>query len=76
MIGRGIPRHGYKVYSNEGKEIGVITSGTHSPTLKKNLGLALLSSEYAEVGTQLKVEVRNKKIDAVVVRSPFYKKSS
>lgn len=76
VTGRGIPRHGYKVFSAGEEEIGFITSGTHSPSLKKNLGLALISAEHAEVGTQLKVEVRNKKIDAIVVKTPFYKKGS
>ncbi|MGG3662420.1 glycine cleavage system aminomethyltransferase GcvT [Bacillus gobiensis] len=76
VTGRGIPRHGYKVFSADEEEIGFITSGTHSPSLKKNLGLAIISAEHAEVGTQLKVEVRNKKIDAIVVKAPFYKKGS
>ncbi|WP_227937808.1 glycine cleavage system aminomethyltransferase GcvT [Alkalihalobacillus deserti] len=76
VTGRGIPRNGYKVFSAGEEEIGFITSGTHSPSLKKSLGLALVSAEHAEMGKQLKVEVRNKKIDAVVVRSPFYKKGS
>lgn len=74
VTGRGIPRHGYKVFSADEEEIGVITSGTHSPTLKKSLGLAIVLTKYAEIGTPVKVEVRNKKIDAVVVKSPFYKK--
>ena len=74
--GRGIPRHGYKVFSSKGEEIGCITSGTHSPSLKKGLGLALVSAEHAELGTQLKVEVRKKMIDAIVVKTPFYKKDS
>ena len=70
---RAIPRHGYKVYSEDG-EIGFITSGTFSPTLKKSLGLALIPFDYAEVGTKLKVQIRNKFIDAIVVKTPFYKK--
>ncbi|MCM3113799.1 glycine cleavage system aminomethyltransferase GcvT [Neobacillus sp. MER 74] len=73
VTGRGIPRHGYKVVSESGEEIGVITSGTQSPTLKKSIGLALISAEYAQVDTQIKVEIRNKQIDAVVIKTPFYK---
>lgn len=76
VTGRGIPRHGYKVFSADQEEIGFITSGTHSPSLKKSLGLALVSAEHEKVGTQLKVEVRKKMIDAVVVKAPFYKKGS
>ena len=74
VTGRGIPRHGYKVVSEDGEEIGIVTSGTQSPTLKKSIGLALISVEHAEVGTPLKVEIRNKQIEAVVVKAPFYKK--
>jgi aminomethyltransferase len=76
VTGRGIPRHGYKVFSAGKEEIGFITSGTHSLFLKKSLGLALVSAEHAEVGTQLKVEVRKKMIDAIVVKTPFYKRGS
>lgn len=75
VTGRGIPRHGYQVLSENEEEIGFVTSGTQSPSLKKRLGLALVSAEHAEVGTKLKVVIRNKKIDAVVVKTPFYKKS-
>ncbi|PLS02428.1 glycine cleavage system aminomethyltransferase GcvT [Neobacillus cucumis] len=74
VTGRGIPRHGYKVFSEAGEEIGVVTSGTQSPSLKKSIGLALISAKQAEVGTKLKVEIRNKMIDAIVVKTPFYKK--
>jgi len=76
VTGRGIPRHGYKVASAEGEEIGFVTSGTHSPSLKKSLGLALVSVEHAELGKELKVEIRNKMVDAVVTKTPFYKKGS
>ncbi|WP_028390415.1 glycine cleavage system aminomethyltransferase GcvT [Bacillus cihuensis] len=74
VTGRGIPRHGYKVLSEDGKEIGVVTSGTQSPSLKKSIGLALISVDHTEVGTPLKIEIRNKQIDAIVVKAPFYKK--
>ncbi|OMP66309.1 glycine cleavage system aminomethyltransferase GcvT [Domibacillus epiphyticus] len=74
VTGRGIPRHGYKVISEDGKEIGFVTSGTHSPSLKKSLGLALIESEYAEIGKGLSVEIRNKKIPANVIKTPFYKR--
>ncbi|WP_045516053.1 glycine cleavage system aminomethyltransferase GcvT [Neobacillus niacini] len=74
VTGRGIPRHGYKVVSEGGEAIGVVTSGTQSPSLKKSIGLALIAADHAEVGTPIKVEIRNKQIDAVVVKTPFYKK--
>ncbi|WP_428908132.1 glycine cleavage system aminomethyltransferase GcvT [Niallia sp. Krafla_26] len=74
VTGRGIPRTGYKVFSEDDEEIGVVTSGTQSPTLKKSIGLALLSAEQTKIGTELKIEIRNKLIDAVVVKTPFYKR--
>ena len=74
ITGRGIARHDYKVFSTSGEEIGTVTTGTHSPTLKKSLALALLPIEYTQVGTEVKIEIRNKQVDAVVVKSPFYKR--
>ncbi|WP_163102615.1 glycine cleavage system aminomethyltransferase GcvT [Peribacillus alkalitolerans] len=73
MIDRGIPRHGYPVFVN-GENIGEVTTGTQSPTLKKNVGLALLNREYTELGTEVEVEIRSKKLKALVVATPFYKK--
>lgn len=73
MIERGIPRHGYKVYSGE-TLIGEVTTGTQSPTLKKNVGLALLDKEFTELGTEVEVEIRSKRLKAVVTATPFYKR--
>lgn len=73
MIDRGIPRHGYKVYSRE-KLIGEVTTGTQSPTLKKNVGLAILEKEFTELGTEVEVEIRSKRLKAVVTATPFYKR--
>ncbi|MGX1263785.1 aminomethyltransferase [Rossellomorea marisflavi] len=74
MIDRGIPRHGYSVFSGE-ERIGEVTTGTQSPTLKKNIGLALIAKEFAEPGTEVIVEIRNKQLKAVVVKTPFYKRT-
>ncbi|MFT8319442.1 MAG: glycine cleavage system aminomethyltransferase GcvT [Bacillus sp. (in: firmicutes)] len=73
MLDRGIPRHGYKVYAN-GEEIGEVTTGTQSPTLKKNIGLALLKKEYAVLDQEIDVEIRGKLVKAKVVATPFYKR--
>ncbi|MDL4841565.1 glycine cleavage system aminomethyltransferase GcvT [Aquibacillus rhizosphaerae] len=73
MIDKGIPRHGYRVL-DMGRDIGFITTGTQSPTLKKNIGLALIESQYSKIGTELFVQVRNKKLKAVVISTPFYKR--
>lgn len=73
MIDRAIARHGYKVFIN-GQEIGVVTSGSPSPTLKKNIGLCSVKPEFGEVGTEIEIEVRAQKYKAVVVSLPFYKR--
>ncbi|MBC1511861.1 glycine cleavage system aminomethyltransferase GcvT [Listeria booriae] len=74
LIDRGIPRHDYKVFAGD-KEIGIVTSGTQSPTLGKNLGLALIDIDYTALDSLVEVEVRNKKLQAKVVPTPFYKRA-
>ncbi|MBC1473093.1 glycine cleavage system aminomethyltransferase GcvT [Listeria grandensis] len=74
LVDRGIPRHDYKVFAGD-KEIGIVTSGTQSPTLSKNLGLALIDIDYTALDTEVEVEVRNKKLKAKVVPTPFYKRA-
>ncbi|HUP47783.1 MAG TPA: glycine cleavage system aminomethyltransferase GcvT [Thermoanaerobaculia bacterium] len=74
MVDRGIARHGYPVV--EGKEeIGVVTSGTHSPTLKKAIGLAYLPLDKSAQGSEFKILVRGKETAARVVPTPFYKRA-
>ncbi|MDC0359063.1 glycine cleavage system aminomethyltransferase GcvT, partial [Oligoflexia bacterium] len=72
--GRGIVRHGDKIVSEGGDEIGYATSGTKTPTVNKALGLALVKAEYQKVGTQLIAEVRGRKLACRVVEVPFYKR--
>ncbi|MBT2656568.1 glycine cleavage system aminomethyltransferase GcvT [Bacillus sp. ISL-18] len=73
MIDRGIPRHGYPVYKGE-ELIGEVTTGTQSPTLKRNIGLALIKTEYADLESTVEVEIRGKRLKASVVPTPFYKR--
>jgi len=70
ITGRGVARPGYKVYVNQEK-IGEVTSGSYSPTLKQSIGLAYLKTEYTKPGTEIEIEVRNRKIKAEVVKGPF-----
>ncbi|AMP20067.1 glycine cleavage system protein T [endosymbiont 'TC1' of Trimyema compressum] len=72
MVGRGIARDDYPV-KKDGNVVGYITSGSYSPSLKKNLGLALVSMDVA-VDDKIAVEIRGKDVEAVVVKTPFYKK--
>ncbi|MGZ7042099.1 MAG: glycine cleavage system aminomethyltransferase GcvT [Thermoanaerobaculia bacterium] len=74
MVDRGIARHGYPVVAG-GEEIGVVTSGTHSPTLKKAIGLAYLPLDKSAQGTEFMVLIRGKETRARVVPTPFYKRA-
>ncbi len=74
MIERGIGRHGYPVVE-AGREIGIVTSGTHSPTLKKAIGLAYLPAEKTAIGTEFSILIRGKEVKARVVPTPFYKRA-
>lgn len=71
----GVAREGYKVFSSDDQEIGFVTSGTHSPTLKKSIGIVLLQKDFAKVGTEVFVDIRGKKKKMEIVKTPFYKRS-
>jgi aminomethyltransferase len=70
MRERGIPRQGYKLFSN-GLEVGYTTSGTLSPTLNDNIGIGYLSTDLASEGTAIQVEIRGRMVAAEVVKTPF-----
>ena len=74
MIDRGIARHGYPIVDG-GEEVGVVTSGTHSPTLKKAIGLAYLPSGKTAPGSEFSILIRGKETLARVVPTPFYKRA-
>jgi len=74
MVDRGIGRHGYPIVDGS-EEIGVVTSGTHSPTLKKAIGLAYLPLGKSVPGSEFMVLIRGKETRARVVPTPFYKRS-
>lgn len=73
LLGRGIPRQDYTLLK-DGRVIGKITSGTHSPTLKKAVGLGFVENEFSEPGTELEVQIRDHCVKAIVVKTPFYKR--
>ena len=70
MIDKGIPRTGYKVFIGD-EEIGEVTTGTQSPTLKKNIGFALLKTEHATEGTEVNVQVRKRRLKAELSQHHF-----
>jgi aminomethyltransferase len=73
VVERGIARHGYDAYLGAEK-IGVVTSGTQTPTLKKSIGMAYLATPYAAAGTEFDVDIRGRRTRAAVVTMPFYKR--
>jgi len=73
IIDRGIARKDYPIVNIDGKEIGMVTSGTMSPTLKKAIAMGYVATEFSEIGTEVFVQVRNKQIKAKVVQMPFVK---
>jgi aminomethyltransferase len=73
MIDRGIARDEYRCCNEAGEPIGVVTSGSPSPTLGKNIALAYVPPAFSALGTILYVEIRGQKCKAQVVPTPFYK---
>jgi aminomethyltransferase len=70
---KGIPRQGYEIVNKEGENIGEVTSGTMSPSLKKGIGLGYVTKPYAKRDAEIFIQIRKKAIPAVVIRLPFYK---
>ncbi len=76
MLDRGIPRQGYGIFSAEGTEqIGEVTSGTQSPSLKQAIAVAFIPKALSAIGTKVTVDIRGAKVAAEVVATPFYKRS-
>ncbi len=75
MLGHGLARHDYDVTKN-GRSIGRVTSGSFSPTLKKNIGLAGVLLEESQMGHEIEIQIRQNQVSAKIVATPFYKKTT
>jgi len=73
LLERGIPRHDYEIVDADGKNIGIVTSGTMSPSLNKAIGMGYVTKEYAKIDAEIYISIRDKGIKAKVVKMPFYK---
>ncbi|KYZ75863.1 glycine cleavage system protein T [Anaerosporomusa subterranea] len=73
MVDRGIARAEYPVLA-AGVHIGVVTTGSYTPTLNKNLGLALIQADYAKIGQTIEIDIRGKQLSAEIIAKPFYKR--
>jgi aminomethyltransferase len=73
MVDRGIPRQHYPIFSKSFVQIGEVTSGTMSPSLKKGIGMGYVQTTFSEAGNEIYIEIRDKMLLARVVKMPFYK---
>jgi aminomethyltransferase len=71
MVGRGIPRHGYGILFGT-ETVGQVTSGGHSPTLDRSIGLGYVEMRCSEPGTRLQIDIRGRLTEANVTTLPFY----
>jgi len=76
MLERGIPRQGYEITDAEGEVIGMVTSGTQSPSLQKAIGLGYVKTSFSKEGTEIFIRIRGSEVKARIVKPPFYKKQS
>jgi aminomethyltransferase len=74
MLERGIPRKDYKIVDADGNQIGVVTSGTQSPSMNKGIGMGYIQKPFTKSGSEVYIAIRKKTIKAQVVKLPFYKK--
>ncbi len=70
---RGIPRQGYDIIDGQGKKMGMVTSGTMSPSLGKGIGLGYVPTVFSEIGSKINIQIRKNAVPATVVKLPFYK---
>ncbi|OQY05677.1 MAG: glycine cleavage system protein T [Bacteroidetes bacterium 4572_117] len=73
LIDRGIPRKGYEIVDAEGNYLGIVTSGTMSPSLKKGIGMGYIKAGHLKLDTEIFIKIRNKKVKAKIIKLPFYK---
>jgi aminomethyltransferase len=71
MVDKGIPRHGYEITDESGNKIGEVTSGTQGPSLGKAIGMGYVAKERGSVDSRIFVKVREKQLEARVVKMPF-----
>ncbi|QHI35989.1 Aminomethyltransferase [Kordia antarctica] len=71
---RGIPRQGYDIVDGNGNKIGIVTSGTMSPSMGIGIGLGYVPTVFTDVGSHIYIQIRKNSVPAKVVKPPFYKK--
>ena len=73
MQERSVPRHDYEIADANGNVVGIVTSGTMSPSMKLGIGLGYVTVDNSKLDSEIFVEIRDKGVKAKVVKLPFYK---
>jgi aminomethyltransferase len=73
LDGKGIPRHDYDIVDQNGKKIGIVTSGTMAPSLGKGIGLGYVPANLSQIGGKIHIQIRKNAVPATIVKLPFYK---
>ena len=71
MLDKGIPRHGYPITTASGEILGIVTSGTHSPSLDEPIGIGYVTMPHAAEGSEIYIDIRGRKVKAKVCKTPF-----
>jgi aminomethyltransferase len=71
VLNRGIARNGYEVYSTNNKRIGIVSSGSMSPSLNKAIGMAYIDIKHISIGNEILIKVRNKFLNSRIIETPF-----
>lgn len=74
LIDRGVPRQDYEIVDKDGNVIGIVTSGTMSPSMNKGIGLGYVTTPFTGVDSEIFIRIRKNDVAAKVVKLPFYKK--
>ncbi|MCF7824090.1 MAG: glycine cleavage system aminomethyltransferase GcvT [Candidatus Marinimicrobia bacterium] len=75
VLDRGLPRHGYEIFHG-GEQVGIVTSGGQSPSLKQGIGMAYVNPPFHQTDTVLQLDIRGKRIDIMIVKPPFVNKNT
>ena len=75
LDGKRPPRQGYNIVNEEGRVIGVVTSGTKGPSVGKAIGMGYVEKSYSKSGTTIYIDVRGKQLEAITQKLPFYQKT-
>ena len=73
LVDKGVPRHDYEITDADGNVIGIVTSGTMAPSVKKGIGMGYVATDFSKTGSEIYIKVRKRLLKAQVVKMPFYK---